>query len=181
MAHNARYAQLLRPIGQMLEGLGVDSFSLEVEGDDFVVRGRRPHEPPTKTPEVWTFRVLWQLIRGKRPGPQSAAAPSSGVLELHYTADDIARMERAGREKRSAAPSGTPEAHALSQILRALGDFVDQKQGRLLAIRKEDQALTVDYESALKRNMSEELTVSTLYDHWVRMYLKRSQRTEPRS
>jgi hypothetical protein len=178
MAHIPQYAQLLRPIGQMLEGLGVESFNLEVEGDDFVVRGQRREIAPT-TPEVRTFRILWEVIRGKHPDPQPTAAPSSGVVELRYTAEDIAQMERAGREKRSAS-SGTPEAHALSQILRAMGDFVDQKQGRLLAVKKENQTLTIEYESALKRKISEELTVSALYDHWVRMYLKRSQRTEPK-
>jgi hypothetical protein len=179
MAHNAQYAQLLRPIGQMLEGLGVESFSLEVEGDDFVVRGQRPHEAPPKTSDVRTFRVLWQRIRGKHPDAKPAAAPSSGVLELRYTAEDVEQMERAGREKRGTA-SGTPEAHALSQVLRATGDFVDQKQGRLIALKKEDQTLTIEYESALKRRMTEELAVATLYDHWVRMYLKRSQRTVPK-
>ena len=172
-----KYAQLLRPIGQMLEGLRVESFILEVEGGDFVVRGRRREEPPT-TPEVKTFRVIWHLVRGKKPQAQLPDSPSSGVVELRYTAEDIARLEQTGREQRS-VPSGTPEVHALSQILRATGDFVDQKQGQLLAVKKEDQTLTIEYESALKRKISEELTVSTLYDHWVRMYLKRSGRTEP--
>ncbi|HZD41946.1 MAG TPA: hypothetical protein VE131_14580, partial [Terriglobales bacterium] len=111
--------------------------------------------------------------------PQSVAAPSSGVLELRYTAEDIEQMERAGREKRGTS-SGPAEAHAISQVLRATGDFVDQKQGRLIAVRKEDQTLTIEYESALKRKVSEELAISTLYDHWVRMYLKRSQRMAPK-
>lgn len=176
MAHNPQYAQLLRPIGQMLEGLAVESFILEVEGDDFVVRGQRREVPP-KTPEVRTFRVIWQLVSRKQADPQPAAGPSSGVLELRYTAEDVARMERAGREKRRAS-SGTPEAHALSQILRTVGDFVDQKQGRLLTVKKEDQSVTIEYESGLKRQISEELTVSMLYDYWVRMYLKRSGRPE---
>jgi len=161
----------------MLDGLALESFSLTVEGDDFVVRGERREVPP-KTPEVKTFRVLWQLVRGKQPDPDPVAVPTMGVLEFRYTAEDIEQMEQAGREKR-AMPSGTPEAHSLPQVLRALGDFVDQKQGRLLAIKKEQEALTVEYESALKRKVSEELTVSTLYDYWVRMYLKRRGRGEP--
>jgi hypothetical protein len=159
----------------MLEGLAVESFVLVVEGDDFVVRGQR-REAPLKKPEVKTFRVLWQIVRGKQADPETAAVPASSVLELRYTAEDVAKMEEAGREKR-AAPSGTPEAHSLPQIFRALGDFVDQKQGRLLAIRKEGEAISVDYESPLKGKVSEELTVSALYDYWVRMYLKRRGRT----
>ena len=161
----------------MLEGLAVESFVLSVEGDDVVVRGERREAPP-KTPEVRTFRVLWQLVGAKQVEPDPAAVPTSTVLELRYTAGDIAQMEQAGREKR-AAPSGTPEAHSLPQIFRALGDFVDQKQGRLLAIKKDHEVLIVEYESPLNRKISEELTVSTLYDYWVRMYLKRRGRAEP--
>jgi hypothetical protein len=36
------YAHLLRPIGQMLEALGSESFMLKVEGDDFLVQGSKP-------------------------------------------------------------------------------------------------------------------------------------------
>jgi len=172
-----KYAQLLRPIGQMLEGLEVESFALSVEGDDLFVRGQRREKPP-KEPEVKTFRVLWQIVRRKQSEPEPAAAPTSAVLELRYTPEDIARMEKEGRERRGMA-SGTPEAHSLPQIFRALGDFVDQKQGRLLAVKKEHEGLVVEYESPSKRKISEELTVSTLYDYWVRMYLKRRERNEP--
>ena len=39
------------------------------------------------------------------------------------------------------------------------------------------QDITIEYESALKQNMTEKFTVATLYDYWVKMYLKRRQRS----
>jgi hypothetical protein len=53
---------------------------------------------------------------------------------------------------------------------------VDQKQGRLLGVTKESQDITIEYESALKRDTTEKFTVASLYDYWVKMYLRRRQR-----
>jgi hypothetical protein len=97
------------------------------------------------------------------------------VLELHYTHEDIERMDTEAQRKRQDI-GGSPEAHTLSQILRAVGAFVDQKQGRLLGVTKEAQDITIEYESPLKRSMTEKFTVASLYDYWVKMYLRRRQR-----
>ncbi len=180
MSQGSNYSQLLRPIGQMLESLGVQSFILTVEGDDFSVRGQKPREN-SKPNEVKSLRAIWQSMRAPKHGSEGSSIPSSGVVELHYAPDDIERMEIEGRAKRKAADSGdAPEAHALSQILRACGAFVDQKEGRMLAVKKDDQNITIDYESAMKRKISEQFTVASLYDYWVKMYLKRRTRSQER-
>ena len=62
-------------------------------------------------------------------------------------------------------------------MVTTIGAFVDQKQGRLMAVTKEGQDIRIDYESALKRNLSEQFTVASLYDYWVKMYLRRRQRS----
>lgn len=46
-----------------------------------------------------------------------------------------------------------------------------------MAVTKEGQDIRIDYESALKRNLSEQFTVASLYDYWVKMYLRRRQRS----
>jgi hypothetical protein len=65
----------------------------------------------------------------------------------------------------------------LAQILRAVGAFVDQKQGRLLGVTKEGQEIAIEYESALRHSQREKFTVSSLYDYWVKMYLRRRERS----
>ena len=161
----------------MLEALGVQSFILTVEGDDFSVRGQKPTEPALPNQQK-SLRAVWQLLRGAKPQQEDVSTPSSGVVELRYTPEDIARLEVEGRAKRKAS-SGAPEAHALSQILRAVGAFVDQKEGRFLAVKKEEQNLTIEYETALNRKVAEPFTVASLYDYWVKMYLKRRGRAAP--
>jgi hypothetical protein len=39
------------------------------------------------------------------------------------------------------------------------------------------QDISIEYESALKRNLAEKFTVASLYDFWVKMYLRRRDRS----
>ena len=175
MPPNLNFAQLLRPVGQMLEPLQLESFSLKLEEGNVSVQAQKRAERSPPAAEV-SLRVTWQLFRRKKSDPASEPQPSSGLLELHYTPEDIARMETEGQSRRQGA-GGRPEAHALSQVLRAVGAFVDQKQGRLTSVKMASQDITIEYESALKQNVTEKFTVATLYDYWVKMYLKRRQRS----
>jgi hypothetical protein len=174
MSSNFNFSQLLRPVGQMLEPLQIESFSLKVEERGVAVYAEK-HETPHAPASDVSLRVSWQIFRRKKTEPPQEPQPSSGTLEIHYTHDDIARMDSEGQSKRT-GESGSPEAHTLSQILRAVGAFVDQKQGRLLGVSKDGQDLIVEYESALKHDLTEKFTVASLYDFWVKMYLRRRQR-----
>lgn len=168
MNEKLSYAQILRTVGQMLEGLEIQSFVLKMEGNDFTVSTRQsPRHQPRR------LRVFWQRLRGK--SDKARANPSSGVLELHYTAAEIGRMNSEGQARRGPT-AGTPEAHSLPQLLRAVGAFVDQKGGRLLTVRKEDQKIDFEYTSVLKAKVAQQFTVATLYNYWVKMYLRRSSR-----
>ena len=170
------FSQLLRPVGQMLEPLQFESFSLKVEGSGGVsVRAQKAPEPPAPKPE-FSLRVTWQIFRRKKPEQAAEPQPTAGTIELHYSHDDIARMDAEGQSRRQSGGTGSPEAHNLSQILRAVGAFVDQKQGRLVGVRKDGQDIEIDYESALGRRQSENFTVASLYDYWVKMYLRRRHR-----
>ncbi|HXG51287.1 MAG TPA: hypothetical protein VNN77_07780 [candidate division Zixibacteria bacterium] len=183
MPQSLTYAQLLRPIGQALEALGAESFRLQVDRDDFVIRGKTAPKPApaAESSRPKSLRVVWELLRGGKPkGNQPPAGPSAGAFEVTYTPEDIAFLDVEGQSRRR-NPELTPEAHSLSQILRAVGAFVDEKKGRLVAIQKQDQAISIEYESALNRMTTQEFTVSTLYDYWVRMYLKRSGRATARN
>jgi len=175
MPPNLNFAQILRPVGQMLEPLRLESFSLKIEEGNVSVQGQKREERAQPGADI-SLRVTWQLFRRKKTAAAAEPQPSSGLLELHYTGEDIARMESEGQSRRQAA-GGRPEAHALSQVLRAVGAFVDQKQGRLTSIKMAGQDITIEYESALRQNLTEKFTVATLYDYWVKMYLKRRQRS----
>jgi hypothetical protein len=173
MSLDVTFSQLLRPVGQMLEPLQIESFSLKIEdsGGVHVSAQKREERRPPPAPEV-SLRVVWQTFRRHKPEPVKEPESPSGVLELHYTRDDIARID-AEEQARRKGTGGTPEAHALSQIFRAVGAYVDQKSGKLLAFSKANDEITIEYESALKKKLTEQFTVASLYDYWVKMYKRR--------
>lgn len=175
MSSSLKFSQLLRPVGQMLEPLQIESFSLKVEDSGVSVHAQKREEARAQPPGV-SLRVTWQIFRRKKTEREHDPQPSSGALEVYYTRDDIARMDTEARGRRQGA-GGRPEAHTLSQILRAVGAFVDQKQGRLVGVSMDGQEISIEYESALKRNLTEKFTVASLYDFWVKMYLRRRDRS----
>jgi hypothetical protein len=159
----------------MLEPLQMESFALKIADSGVQITGKKSAARPVApaAPEL-SLRVVWQALRGKRDEPASEPQPSSGMLELRYSAEDIERMDAQEQSKRKGG-GGTPEAHRLSQILRAVGGYVDQKGGRLLEVRKTHDEIIIEYESALKKKLTEQFTVAGLYDYWVKMYLRRKK------
>ena len=116
MPPSLNFSQILRPVGQMLEPLQIESLSLRVDEGGVSVRAQKRETPAPPAGEV-SLRVTWQLFRRKKPEPE--AQPSSGTLELRYTQDDIARMDTEGQTKRKGA-GGSPEAHTLSLLVPVL-------------------------------------------------------------
>src|SRR5512132_2745712 len=112
MALALNYSGLLRPVGQILESLRIDNFNLRVEDAGVSVRGQPPE--PSKDPappQAMSLRVVWQSLRGKKPAPIDEPQPSSGILELNYTHEDISRVDDEAKSRRIDA-GGRPEAHA---------------------------------------------------------------------
>ena len=171
MDATASYSQQLRPLGQQLEALGIDSFTLRLEGDTYVVNGQKRSRPQQKSE-----RSLWQRLRSA--SNPSSAPPPSAAQELRFSLAELTRLDDEGLEQRSTG-GGSADAHSLSQILRAVGAFVEQKQGRLIGVTKDGQDIAIEYESAPQRHIIDKFTVFSLYDFWVKMYLRRSERTEP--
>ena len=170
MNKNLSYDQILRTVGQVLEALDINSFTLNLEGHDFTVSAQQQQHPGKR------LRVLWQRLQGKEAESQATAHPASGALELHYTVEDLARLDSEARAKRGSTAGTTVPPHSLSQLLRAVAYFVDHEGGHLLTVRKEDQNIDFEYKTELKTKVTQEFTVSALYDLWVKMYSERSAR-----
>ena len=147
----------------------MESFSLTMESDTVIVRGRKHRHQAV---DNLSQRGFWQLFRSNR----AAEVDQWESVELRYTPEQLSHMDDEGRSKRGNL--GSPDAHSASQIIRAVGAFVDQKQARLMSVRKDEEQIEIEYESPLKGRVTENFTVATLYEYWVRMYLKRSNRLE---
>src|SRR5512132_1411705 len=96
-------SEALRAIGQDLEARGIKTYVIRPAADFYVVEA----------------------------GYQSPPAPTP--VTLHYTLDDIERLDHEGRERRD-HDSGFEDFLRLSQILRAIGSYVGRKGARLLSI-----------------------------------------------
>lgn len=182
MFENVGYAHPLRAIGQALELLNLESFDMEPEGDDFLVRGQvvRPGmEAAEQAAQENRVRHVWGLIAGGKARPPEITTPRATTvsqIDLRYTAKDLDRLEQAGRAKRR-DPNGMADAASLSQFLRTIGAYLDQKNVRLLHISRHGKSITVQYETTSGQKNEEVLGPPDLYDFWVRMYMKRAARS----
>jgi hypothetical protein len=140
-----------------------------MDGDAALIRG---HKHRNQLVDKLPPRGFWRLLRSGR----TSEADERELVELRFTPEQLKHLDEEGRSKRGDLSS--PNAHSVSQIIRAVGAFVDQKQARLISVHKDEQKIEIVYESALKGRITEALTVATLYEFWVRMYLKRSSRVE---
>jgi hypothetical protein len=172
MIEDFNYAAILRPIGQMLEALRIESFAVKPDDNGFVIRDKTRNRAQL-TPREKTF--LAQLHLGHAPALDKCDALrlGAGVFEWHLTQIDVERFEAEGRVRRH-VDAGTPDSHSISQILRVIGGILDQKRGQMSCVSKEEQIVTVEYALPDGRATTEEYSVPMLYDQWVRMYKRRT-------
>jgi hypothetical protein len=142
------FAIALRAIGQDLTPLLPQTFELRFEDEAFLAHGVALRAAP-------------------EPEPQSGAPAEnekkSAHFERRYTAEDVYRLDRAGRMKQSGLKKKTPDAASLSESLRTVGKVVDAKAGRLVRILKDERnKITFEYvdsSGAMQREESHTLGV----------------------
>jgi hypothetical protein len=165
-----RYACDFRAIGYDLEAKGLEDFELEGEGINYLVVGKTKMAQPSQNGFVRGLRTLWENLQGRGSKPLDAE-PKKVV----YTPDSISGLRKDARQKRRQVEA-MATTHSMSQVLRAVGAYLDLKEGRLLRVSKQGSWVTLQYEVEQGNRIVEEFTVSTLYDFCVRMYLKRRDR-----
>ena len=163
------YASDFRVIGYNLEAKGIEDFELESEGANYLVLGRTTVGQPSQEGFVRGLRTLWEKLQNQ--GPKPATEPEKMV----YTPDSINGLRKEAQDKRREV-GAMPTTHNMSQVLRAVGAFLDLKEARLLRVSKKGPWVTLQYEVGQGQRVVEEFTVPTLYDFCVRMYLKRRGR-----
>jgi len=183
MIYSADYAKPLRTIGQALEALHVRDIDIESQGSDYLVRGKMETHLEQPAPQEDThenkIRMVWGKLWGKKAdGNGHSQLTSSFVpLELRYTPEDIERLEREGQTLRNNA-GGMPNNHGVSQILRTVGGYVENRRARFVGVSWKGQSVTIQYEKSDGQKNVEEMTVSSLYDYCIHMYMQRAGRND---
>jgi hypothetical protein len=142
-------SEALRAIGQDLEARGIKTFVIRRDADFYVVEA----------------------------GYQSPPAPTP--VSLHYTLDDIERLDHEGRERRD-HDAGVEDFLRLSQILRAIGRYVTCKGARLLSISNNAlmgtmPVVRIEYETSQGEKVVDDRTGSAIYDMCVTFYKLRGR------
>src|SRR5262245_36355674 len=179
MTRPNEHAQLLRAIGQALEVLEFGSFTMEFTDQDFLVRGSAVTSAEQEEARAIRERVIkfvWEALPGERaPEAELEFAMSTwpAKLNLRYTMKDMDRLERQGKAKRQNL-AGVPNVASLSQLLRTIGAYVEEKRGRLVKISRNGDSLAIQYDTIRGKRREETVSVASLYEFWVKLYLQRS-------
>jgi hypothetical protein len=172
-AANSR-GQELRAVGQGLESLDVEDFDLttDVEGY-FALATRRVSTPTSKTAVRKVVRIAWQKFSGHNR--RIDAEPD--VLRVVFTPEGILRLERIGRQRRKPQSAGLPDLTRLAQLLRIVGERLDELSGRLIRVSKRGEKITIEYSSAANRRRTEEWKLSELAELWLDLCKRRRERS----
>ncbi len=105
--------------------------------------------------------------------------PAETPVTLYYTPIDIEELKPQGTEKRG-QPSNQGDFFTLSQTLRAIGGYVDQKKGRWLRLSNNDcpaadVVFRVEYETREGERVVDDRSGSAIYDLCVNMYKRRGK------
>jgi len=167
--------QELRAVGQGLESLDVEDFDLtaDVEGY-FALATRRVPARTTKAAVRKVVRIAWHKFSGHNR--EIDAGPD--VLRVVFTPDGIFRLEHTGRQRRKPQLGGLPDLTGLAQILRIVGERLDELSGRLIKVSKRGDKITIEYSSAANRLRTEEWKLSELAELWLNFCQRRRERSD---
>jgi hypothetical protein len=158
------YSESLRAIGDSLDVLGISTFDLEKQGDDYIVR------PTGSTTKKNFLNRIGERLKESR---KSDKPPSE---QLRYTPLDISRLASKQQSQHRKADV-MPDAHKLAQILRIVGYRLDRKEACAFTISVFNHLLIVWYETSGGHQQRESFTLENLYDLAVHMYLRRWKRS----
>jgi len=163
------YAQAFRVIGQQLEPIKPETVDIAFHNGSFLVRCLTKHTE--KQLRLLPIFVWVQKHENLWPAGLARRLPKN--LELLYTVEDIEFLEQQRKGKRC-DPRGMPDPFCLSNILRAIGWFLDEKNGtRLVLASYEAPQVLIMTETAQGVRKVDEFPMSILYDQWVKLYLKK--------
>jgi hypothetical protein len=152
------YALALRAIGQSLEAQQTKDFDLSVIETGFVVRENKP-----------------RYLKWQRTIRTNGAEKALDLSDVHFSVDDIARLNQSGKEWRQ-TPAQTPDFYVLSQTLRTVGGFVDRRGFRLLDLSRRSSKLILRLEQSEGRHLIETHTIASLHNIFVAMFFDRQKK-----
>jgi len=171
--HIPGFARQLRALGQALEKFSFSAFDLELNSGIYLVRGRAIS---TENVNFSFVHFVRELLRGTSSRPTLSC--SDGQVDLRFSPQEIEGFDVRGRVRRRDA-SKMPDPYSISQILRGAGSYLDSRNVLSLnGISLKGKWVTVNYQTTDGRLEQSQQDLEYFYDYWVKMYLRRSNRTK---
>jgi hypothetical protein len=135
------YAQCLRVIGQSIEIARLGSFTLESDGENYIL-----------TSDSLTDTGEWILRHALSPLEMSKAeeniSKATAGRSARFTPLDISRLDdQARKQRRFNSSPGTQANRRLSQLLRTVGDHLDRTETNAFKISWTSGSIVVDFRS----------------------------------
>ena len=165
------HARVLRTLGHALESHRVVACDLTVDDHTYTIKG-------TALPSEDRPRGLFRSVRKLFVKASASPRPDfiTNRIELRYSLENIRAMDAKIRDRRSASPE-IPDPLSMSQLLRVIGGFMDNRADEeLLGVWIDDRWVTITHVSRDHRLLKTSHDIEYFYDLWVKMYLQRSNR-----
>jgi hypothetical protein len=110
--------------------------------------------------------------------------PYTALVELTFSAQTIEILDRQGRARRGQAGAEV-RFDSIPEILRAVGEYIDSKHGRLQRIDNsypsspDEPLLRIEYDTRTGDLQGENFTMSVIREASVRMYKRRARLSNP--
>ena len=175
-----KYSTTLRVIGQKLEPLAPETYEVVSYSSSYLVRCRVKEENESKKEQERQVRGLASFLRLWREpqspvGPENLKPETFMNVEFMYSIEELNRHNEERKKPRS-NPTTMPDPYRISNVLRAVGEFLDRKaDAKLLFATKRGQEVVILYETKRGDRNLEEFPISTLYDYVVKQYVKRKK------
>jgi hypothetical protein len=168
------FAKELRALGQAIEKFSFSSFKLQIESGIYVVTGRATS--PLENVKFSFSRFVRELLQGADPA--STVTTMASQIDLRFSPEEIEKFDVRGRVKRQDAGK-MPDPYSISQILRGAGSYLDNREAtNLVGITLKERWVTVSYQTAVGRLEQAKQDLEYFYNYWVKMYMRRSNRTK---
>ena len=174
------YSKILRVIGQRLEPLRPETYEVVCYDNCYLVRCRVKEDSQGKKEEEKKVRGLAAFLRLWREpeNPRIGEKPHEGTsmnVEFLYSLEELNHEDEEHKEPRR-NPNAMPDPYSLSNTLRAVGAFLDRKPDiKLLFASNHGQEVVILYETKAGVRHLEEYPISTIYEFWVKEYVKRKK------
>ena len=170
------HARALRAIGQDLATLFPETLEIQIQKENFIVRGQCAQsrlDAKLATPQKKGLKAFCADLLARDVSTLTRQAKSATAeFTNNYSPEDINRIDEIGIARRFAAGK-MPDIHSLGEMLRTIGRLVDGREGRLVKISKDARRIVFEYTGPDGKSCNEIMTNLDLHKLQKSFYEKR--------